>query len=228
MLSESDLTALFITLKLASVTTLILMLFGTPFAWWLARTRWRFKFLLEALVALPLVLPPTVLGFYLLLALGPHGPIGGLLEALGGYSLAFTFTGLVVGSVFYSLPFVIQPLQNAFSAIEERTLEAASTLRATALDRFFSVVLPMTRSGVITAATLGFAHTIGEFGVVLMIGGSIPGETQVLSIAIYDHVESLEYTQAHWLSAALLIFSFLVLFLVYRMNQRQCEQGTRP
>lgn len=228
MLSESDLTALFITLKLASVTTLILMLFGTPFAWWLARTRWRFKFLLEALVALPLVLPPTVLGFYLLIALGPHGPIGGLLEALGGYSLAFTFTGLVVGSVFYSLPFVIQPLQNAFSAIEERTLEAASTLRATALDRFFSVVLPMTRSGVITAATLGFAHTIGEFGVVLMIGGSIPGETQVLSIAIYDHVESLEYTQAHWLSAALLIFSFLVLFLVYRMNQRQCEQGTRP
>ncbi|MCP5407812.1 MAG: molybdate ABC transporter permease subunit [Chromatiaceae bacterium] len=228
MLSESDLTALFITLKLASVTTLILMLFGTPFAWWLARTRWRFKFLLEALVALPLVLPPTVLGFYLLVALGPHGPIGGLLEALGGYSLAFTFTGLVVGSVFYSLPFVIQPLQNAFSAIEERTLEAASTLRATALDRFFSVVLPMTRSGVITAATLGFAHTIGEFGVVLMIGGSIPGETQVLSIAIYDHVESLEYTQAHWLSAALLIFSFLVLFLVYRMNQRQCEQGTRP
>lgn len=228
MLSESDLTALFITLKLASVTTLILMLFGTPFAWWLARTRWRFKFLLEALVALPLVLPPTVLGFYLLLALGPHGPIGGLLEALGGYSLAFTFTGLVVGSVFYSLPFVIQPLQNAFSAIEERTLEAASTLRATALDRFFSVVLPMTRSGVITAATLGFAHTIGEFGVVLMIGGSIPGETQVLSIAIYDHVESLEYTQAHWLSAALLIFSFLVLFLVYRMNQRQCEQRTRP
>lgn len=228
MLSESDLTALFITLKLASVTTLILMLFGTPFAWWLARTRWRFKFLLEALVALPLVLPPTVLGFYLLVALGPHGPIGGLLEALGGYSLAFTFTGLVVGSVFYSLPFVIQPLQNAFSAIEERTLEAASTLRATALDRFFSVVLPMTRSGVITAATLGFAHTIGEFGVVLMIGGSIPGETQVLSIAIYDHVESLEYTQAHWLSAALLIFSFLVLFLVYRMNQRQCEQRTRP
>jgi len=226
MLSDNDLAALFITLKLATVTTAILLLFGTPFAWWLARTRWRFKFLLEAVVALPLVLPPTVLGFYLLVALGPHGAIGGLLEALGGRSIAFTFTGLVVGSFFYSLPFVIQPLQNAFSNIDERTLEAASTLRAAPLDRFFSIVLPIARPGFITAATLGFAHTIGEFGVVLMIGGNIPGETQVLSIAIYDHVESLEYAQAHWLSALLLLFSFVVLFLVYRMNQRQRERRT--
>jgi len=226
-MNEADLTALFITLKLAAITTLILLLLGTPFAWWLARTSWRYKFLLEAVVALPLVLPPTVLGFYLLVALGPHGPFGSLLQALGGSSIAFTFTGLVVGSVFYSLPFVIQPLQNAFAAIDERTLEAASTLRATPLDRFFSVVLPMARPGVITAATLGFAHTIGEFGVVLMIGGNIPGETQVLSIAIYDHVESLEYGQAHLLSALLLLFCFLVLFMVYRMNQRQRDQRQR-
>jgi len=227
MLSDSDLAALLITIKLAGTTTLILLLLGTPFSWWLARTRWRFKFLLEAVVALPLVLPPTVLGFYLLVALGPNGPIGGMLEALGGQSIAFTFSGLVIGSVFYSLPFVIQPLQNAFSAISERTLEAASTLRATPLDCFFSVVLPVSKPGFITAATLGFAHTVGEFGVVLMIGGNIPGETQVLSIAIYDHVESLEYAQAHWLSAALLLFSFVVLFLVYRMNQRYRELGSQ-
>ena len=224
-LSDSDLAALTITLRLAAVSTGTLLLLGTPVAWWLARSRWRFKFFIEALVALPLVLPPTVLGFYLLLALGPHGPVGGLLRALGGVSIAFTFSGLVIGSVLYSLPFVVQPLQNAFAAIEERTLEAASTLRAKPLDRFFSVVLPMARPGVITAATLGFAHTLGEFGVVLMIGGNIPGETQVLSIAIYDHVEALEYTQAHWLSGMLLLFSFVVLFLVYRMNQRHRGQG---
>lgn len=230
MMSSSDLAALFITLKLAAVATSILLLFGTPFAWWLARTRWRFRFLLEAVVALPLVLPPTVLGFYLLVALGPQGPVGGLLEALGGHAIAFTFSGLVVGSILYSLPFVIQPLQNVFSAIDERMLEAASTLRATPLDRFFSVVLPMARPGLITAATLGFAHTIGEFGVVLMIGGNIPGETQVLSIAIYDHVESLQYAQAHWLSAFLLLFSFTVLVIVYRINQprRLRGKGTPP
>ena len=220
MLSDNDLAALFITLKLATVTTAILLLFGTPFAWWLARTRWRFKFLLEAVVALPLVLPPTVLGFYLLVALGPHGAIGGLLEALGGRSIAFTFTGLVVGSFFYSLPFVIQPLQNAFSNIDERTLEAASTLRAAPLDRFFSIVLPIARPGFITAATLGFAHTIGEFGVVLMIGGSIPGETRVLSIAIYEHVEALEYGRAHVLAGGLLILSFFLLLAVYAWNRR--------
>ena len=227
MLTDSDLSALLITLQLAALTTLILLLLGTPFAWWLARSRWRFRYLLEAVVALPLVLPPTVLGFYLLVALGPQGPIGVLLQALGGQSIAFTFTGLVIGSVCYSLPFVVQPLQNAFAAIDQRLLEAAATLRAAPLDRFFSLVVPLAKPGFLTAATLGFAHTVGEFGVVLMIGGNIPGETRVLSIAIYDHVESLQYGQAHRLSAALLLFSFLVLFLVYRMNQRRREQTPR-
>nr|WP_242521597.1 molybdate ABC transporter permease subunit [Motiliproteus sp. SC1-56] len=209
-----------ITLKLAAVTTLILLLLGMPLAWWLARTRAAFKPVVETLVALPLVLPPTVLGFYLLIALGPHGPIGQLMAWLGGPQLAFSFAGLVVGSVIYSLPFVVQPLQNAFAAIDPRLLEAAATLRARPLDRFFSLVLPMARAGIITAITLGFAHTLGEFGVVLMIGGNIPGETQVLSIAIYDHVESLAYDRAHWLSGGLLLFSFTVLLLVYRVNRR--------
>ncbi|MEJ1298336.1 MAG: molybdate ABC transporter permease subunit [Candidatus Sedimenticola sp. (ex Thyasira tokunagai)] len=225
MLNETDLAALWITLKLAGITTLILLLLGTPLAWWLSRSRFRFKAVVEAVVALPLVLPPTVLGFYLLVTLGPHGPIGGLLEAMGGGSLAFTFSGLVIGSVIYSLPFVVQPLQTAFSAISERTLEAASTLRATPLDRFFTLVLPLSRQGVITAATLGFAHTLGEFGVVLMVGGNIPGETQVLSIAIYDHVEALEYGQAHWLSGGLLLFSFVLLFFIYRMDRNRILQG---
>lgn len=209
-----------ITLKLAALSTLILLLFGTPFAWWMARTQWRFKFLLEAVVALPLVLPPTVLGFYLLIALGPHGPLGGLLESLGGRPLAFTFTGLVFGSVIYSLPFVVQPLQDAFTAIGRRPLEVAATLRASPLDRFFTVAVPMARPGFLTATVLGFAHTVGEFGVVLMIGGNIPGETQVVSIAIYDHVESLEYGQAHWLSGGLLLASFLMLVAVYGINRR--------
>ena len=172
------------------------------------------------MVALPLVLPPTVLGFYLLITLGPHGLIGGTLQALGGAPLAFTFTGLVVGSVFYSLPFVVQPLQNAFTAIGTRPLEVAATLRASPLDRFFTVVLPLTRQGFLTAAVLGFAHTVGEFGVVLMIGGNIPGQTQVISIAIYDHVEALEYGQAHWLSAGLLLLSFLMLLSIYGINRR--------
>jgi molybdate transport system permease protein len=220
MLNESDLTALAITLKLAGLSTLILLLLGTPLAWWLARTRWRFKFLLEAVVALPLVLPPTVLGFYLLVALGPHGPVGGVMEALGGRPLAFTFTGLVIGSVFYSMPFVVQPLQDAFTAVGRRPLEVAATLRAAPLDRFFTVALPLARAGFFTAAVLGFAHTLGEFGVVLMIGGNIPGETQVVSIAIYDHVEGLEYTHAHWLSAGLLLMSFLMLAAVYALNRR--------
>lgn len=220
MLDESDLTALAITLKLAGLSTLILLLLGTPLAWWLARTRWRFKFLLEAVVALPLVLPPTVLGFYLLVALGPHGPVGGVMEALGGRPLAFTFTGLVIGSVFYSMPFVVQPLQDAFTAVGRRPLEVAATLRASPLDRFFTVALPLARAGFFTAAVLGFAHTLGEFGVVLMIGGNIPGETQVVSIAIYDHVEGLEYTHAHWLSAGLLLMSFLMLTAVYALNRR--------
>lgn len=220
MLSQSDIVALVITVKLAALTTLILLILGTPLAWWLARSNWRYKFLLEAVVALPLVLPPTVLGFYLLIVLGPHGPLGGLMEQLGGRSLAFTFTGLVIGSVFYSLPFVVQPLQNAFSAIGRRPLEVAATLRASPLDRFITVVLPLARSGFLTAVVLGFAHTVGEFGVVLMIGGNIPGETQVLSIAIYDHVEALEYGHAHWLSGGLLVLSFVMLAAVYMVNRR--------
>ncbi|MCP4697474.1 MAG: molybdate ABC transporter permease subunit [Gammaproteobacteria bacterium] len=220
MFSESDFTALAITLKLAALSTLILLLLGTPLAWWMARTRWRFKFLLEAVVALPLVLPPTVLGFYLLTALGPHGPVGGLMESLGGRPLAFTFTGLVIGSIIYSMPFVVQPLQNAFIAVGRRPLEAAATLRASPLDRFFTIAVPLARPGFLTAAVLGFAHTVGEFGVVLMIGGNIPGETQVVSIAIYDHVEGLEYVHAHWLSGGLLLMSFLMLTAVYAINRR--------
>ena len=220
MFSEADLIALWVTLRLAALTTLILLVLGTPLAWWLARSRWRFKFLVEAVVALPLVLPPTVLGFYLLVALGPHGPVGGLMEALGGRPLAFTFAGLVVGSVFYSLPFVVQPLQDAFTSVGRRPMEVAATLRASPVDRFFTVAVPLARPGFLTAAVLGFAHTIGEFGVVLMIGGNIPGRTQVLSIAIYDHVESLEYGQAHLLSGGLLLFSFLLLMAVYALNRR--------
>jgi len=220
MLNEADITALAITLKLALSSTMILLLLGTPLAWWLARTRWRYKFVPEAIVALPLVLPPTVLGFYLLLLLGPNGPVGGLMESLRGQPLAFSFAGLVVGSVIYSMPFVVQPLQDAFAAIGRRPLDVAATLRASPLDRFFSVAVPLARPGFITAAVLGFAHTIGEFGVVLMIGGNIPGETRVASIAIYDHVEGLEYAHAHWLSGALLLISFFLLLGVYGFNRR--------
>jgi molybdate transport system permease protein len=220
MFSEGDWVALAITLKLALVTTLILLLIGTPLAWWLARSQWRHKYLVEAMVALPLVLPPTVLGFYLLLALGPNGPLGKLATSLGGQPLAFTFTGLVIGSVIYSLPFVVQPLQNAFTAVGRRPMEVAATLRASPMDRFFSVALPLARPGFITAAVLGFAHTLGEFGVVLMIGGNIPGSTRVASIAIYDHVESMDYVHAHWLSAALIVLSFVLLVVVYSFNRR--------
>jgi len=219
-MTDADVSALWVTLQLAGLTTLILLLIGTPLAWWLARSRWRLKFLVESLVALPLVLPPTVLGFYLLIALGPNGPLAPLLDFFGIRTLAFTFTGLVIGSVFYSLPFVVQPLQNAFSLIGERPLEAAATLRASPMDRFMSVALPLARPGYLTAAVLGFAHTLGEFGVVLMIGGNIPGETQVLSIAIYDHVEALDYGQAHLLSGGLLLLSFLMLLVVYAINRR--------
>jgi molybdate transport system permease protein len=219
-MSDNDLQALRVTLQLAALTTLILLLLGTPLAWWLARSRWRWRFLIEAMVALPLVLPPTVLGFYLLVALGPHGPLGGLTLALGGPPLAFSFSGLVIGSVIYSLPFVVQPLQSAFSSLGRRPLEVAATLRAAPLDRFFTVALPLARPGFLTASVLGFAHTIGEFGVVLMIGGNIPGRTQVLSIAIYDHVEALDYTQAHWLSGGLLAASFVMLLAVYALNRR--------
>lgn len=220
MLTEADLGALAITLKLALISTLILLLIGTPLAWWLARTRWRFKFVPEALVALPLVLPPTVLGFYLLLMLGPQGPIGALMQSFGGQTLAFTFSGLVIGSVIYSMPFVVQPLQDAFTAVGRRPLEVAATLRASPLDRFFTVAVPLARPGFITATVLGFAHTLGEFGVVLMIGGNIPGETRVASIAIYDHVEGLEYIHAHWLSGILLLMSFLMLMAVYGFNRK--------
>jgi len=220
ILSEQDLTALFVTLKLASVSTIVLLIIGTPLAWWLSRSQWRFKYIIEAIIALPLILPPTVLGFYLLISLGPNGPIGGLVDMLGGAPLAFTFTGLVIGSVFYSMPFVVQPLQNAFTAVGQRPLEVAATLRASPLDRFFTIAVPMAKPGFITASVLGFAHTLGEFGVVLMIGGNIPGSTQVASIAIYDHVEALEYGQAHWLAASLLLFSFLLLIIVYGTNRR--------
>ena len=220
MPDAADITALLITLKLAAVSTLILILLGTPLAWWLARTRWRFKFIPEALIALPLVLPPTVLGFYLLLLLGPNGPVGRMMVAAGGHALAFTFSGLVIGSVVYSLPFVVQPLQDAFSAAGRRPLEVAATLRASPLDRFLTVAVPLARPGFITAAVLGFAHTLGEFGVVLMIGGNIPGETRVASIAVYDHVEGLQYVQAHWLSGGLLLLSFLLLLAVYAVNRR--------
>jgi len=220
MLAPEDLTALTVTLKLAGLTTVILLLVGTPLAWWLSQSRMRFKALVEALVALPLVLPPTVLGFYLLIALGPNGPIGSAYSWFGGQSLAFSFTGLVIGSAIYSLPFVVQPLRDAFSALGKRPLEVAATLRAGPLDRFITIVLPLARPGYITAAVLGFAHTLGEFGVVLMIGGNIPGKTQVLSIAIYDHVEAMEYGQAHWLAGGLLILSFVMLLLVYGLNHR--------
>ena len=210
-------SAVTLTLKLASLTTLLLLLLGTPLAWWLARTRGWFKSAVGALVALPLVLPPSVIGFYLLVTMGPEGPIGRMTEALGLGLLPFTFTGLLLGSMIYSLPFVVQPLQNAFEAIGERPLEAAATLRASPLDTFFSVVLPLARPGYLSAAVMGFAHTVGEFGVVLMIGGNIPDKTRVLSVQIYDHVEALEYTQAHWLAAGMLLFSFGVLLALYTL-----------
>lgn len=210
--------AVALTLKLAGLTTLLLLLLGTPLAWWLARTGSWLKGPLAALVALPLVLPPTVIGFYLLVAMGPQGPIGQATQALGLGLLPFTFAGLVVGSVLYSLPFVVQPLQNAFAAIGKRPLEAAATLRASPLDTFFSVVLPLARPGYLSAAVMGFAHTVGEFGVVLMIGGNIPNQTRVLSVQIYDHVEALEYAQAHWLAGGMLLFSFAVLLALYSVN----------
>ncbi|MBZ0072382.1 MAG: molybdate ABC transporter permease subunit [Gammaproteobacteria bacterium] len=213
-----DLAPLFLTLRLATVTTLVLLVLGTPLAWWLARTRCRARPVVEALVALPLVLPPTVLGFYLLVALSPQSPLGALVQSLGGPRLVFSFTGLVIGSVIYSLPFVVQPLQNAFAGIAPRTLEAAATLGAGPADRFLSIVLAQARTGFLAAVTLGFAHTVGEFGVVLMIGGNIPGATQVLSIAIYDQVESLQYASAHLWSALLLGFSFAVLLAMYTLR----------
>ncbi|MGO4389989.1 molybdate ABC transporter permease subunit [Variovorax sp. M-6] len=218
MPTAADLGAVTLTLKLASVTTLVLLLLGTPLAWWLARTRSAWKGPIGAMVALPLVLPPSVLGFYFLVSMGPNGPLGALTQWLGLGLLPFTFAGLVVGSVVYSMPFVVQPIQNAFEAIGEPALEAAATLRASPLDTFFSVVLPLARPGYLTAIVMGFAHTVGEFGVVLMIGGNIPDKTRVISVQIYDHVEALEYTQAHWLAAGMVVFSFLVLLALYALN----------
>jgi molybdate transport system permease protein len=217
-MSSSTWSAISLTLQLAGLTTLILLLLGTPLAWWLARTHSWLKGPVSAVVALPLVLPPTVLGFYLLITLGPHGPIGQLTQGLGLGLLPFTFSGLVLGSVLYSLPFVVQPLQNAFEAIGERPLEVAATLRASPLDAFFSVVLPLARTGYLTATVMGFAHTLGEFGVVLMLGGNIPDQTRVLSVQIFDHVEALEYSQAHGLAAGMLVFSFVVLLALYALK----------
>ena len=218
-MSAGDWTAVRLTAQLAGFSTLLLLLLGTPLAWWLARTRSRFKPVAASLVAMPLVLPPTVLGFYLLLLMGPQGPVGRFTQSLGLGLLPFSFAGLVVASVLYSLPFVVQPLQQAFEAIPEPTLEAAATLRAGPWDRFFSVALPLARPGLLTASVLGFAHTVGEFGVVLMIGGNIPGATRVLSVAIYDHVEASEFADAHRLSAGMVVFAMLVLLALYLVNQ---------
>jgi molybdate transport system permease protein len=211
--------AIRITAQLAAVTTLLLLLLGTPLAWWLARTQSRLKPVFASLVAMPIVLPPSVMGFYLLLLMGPQGPVGQFTQWLGIGRLPFTFSGLVVGSVIYSLPFVVQPLQQAFEAVPERLLEAAATLRASPWDRFFSVAVPLARPGFVTASVLGFAHTVGEFGVVLMIGGNIPGQTRVLSVAIYDHVEAGEFVQAHWLAAGMVTFALVVLVSLYVVNR---------
>jgi molybdate transport system permease protein len=226
-LDSTDLAAIWLTLKLACVVTLLLLLIGTPLAWWLTRTRSPFKRVVGALVALPLVLPPTVIGFYLLLMMGPDGPLGRLTGALGLGTLAFTFSGLVIASVFYSLPFVVQPLQNAFEAIGPRPLEVAATLRAGPWDTFWSVVMPLARPGFVTGAILGFAHTVGEFGVVLMIGGNIPDRTRVVSTQIYDHVEAMEYAQAHWLAGGMLVFSFVVLLLLYTLYPQSMRGANR-
>jgi molybdate transport system permease protein len=219
-LEPGDWQAVWLTLHLATVTTVLLLILGTPLAWWLARTRSRWKPVIMAMATLPLVLPPTVLGFYLLLAMGPEGLIGWVGQALGWGSLAFTFPGLVIGSVLYSLPFFVQPLQHAFEALPKGLMEAAATLGANPWDRFLHVALPLSRGGLLAATILGFAHTLGEFGVVLMIGGNIPGVSRVLSITLYDHVEALEYGHAHLLAGLMLVFSFILLVTVQLVQDR--------
>lgn len=225
-MTAADWSALRITAELAAVSTLALLLVGIPLAWWLARTTSRIRPVAAAIVAMPLVLPPSVLGFYLLVLMGPAGPVGQLTDALGLGRLPFTFAGLVVGSVIYSLPFVVQPIQQAFEAIPEAMLEAAAGLRAGPWDRFLTVALPLARPGLLTASVLGFAHTVGEFGVVLMIGGSIPGQTRVLSVAVYEHVEAMEFADAHRLAAGMVVFALLVLLVLYRLDQRRVLRGT--
>ncbi len=222
-LTSADFSAIWLTVKLASLTTVILLLIGTPIALWLSRTRSWWRGPIGAIVALPLVLPPTVIGFYLLLTMGPNGYVGQFTQWLGLGTLTFSFAGLVIGSVIYSMPFVVQPLQNAFSTIGTRPLEVAATLRAGPWDTFFTVILPLARPGFITASILGFAHTVGEFGVVLMIGGNIPDKTRVVSVQIYDHVEAMEYAQAHWLAGAMVVFAFLVLLALY--SSRKTKMG---
>ena len=219
--SQDSLQAIGLTLQLASLTTVLLLVLTTPLAWWLAHTESRWRAPVNALVNLPLVLPPTVLGFYLLVLMGPQGALGQLTQALGVGILSFTFTGLLIGSVFFSLPFAVQPMQHAFEAMGTRPMEVAATLRASPIDAFFSVALPLAKPGLITAAILSFAHTVGEFGVVLMIGGNIPGKTRVVSTQIYGHVEAMEYAQAHWLAGAMVVFSFGVLLWLARLNRRR-------
>ena len=227
LLTPSDLQAIGLTLRVAALTTLVLLLLGTPLAWWLARTRSWLKKPVGALVALPIVLPPTVLGFYLLVLMGPQGAVGQWTQALGLGLLPFSFTGLVVASVLYSLPFMVQPVQNAMEAMGTRPLEVAASLRASPLDSFFSVVLPLCRPGLVTGSIMAFAHTVGEFGVVLMVGGNIPGVTRVISVQIYDHVEAMEYGDAHRLAAVMLGFSFVVLLALQMYNGRQ-RKGAGP
>jgi molybdate transport system permease protein len=219
-MDAASLAAIRLSIELAAATTAILLVLGTPLAWWLARGKSRWRLPVRALVALPLVLPPSVLGFYLLLALGPHGPVGRVTQALGWGTLAFTFWGLLIGSIVYSLPFVVQPIVQAFEAIGERPLEAAATLRAGPLDAFWRVALPLARPGLLTGAVMGFAHTLGEFGVVLMIGGNIPGRTRVISVQIFDHVEALEYGAAHWLAGGMLLFALAALLAVHGVQAR--------
>jgi molybdate transport system permease protein len=219
-LNRDALDAIGLTLALATSTTLILLVLATPLAWWLSQTQSRWRAPIGALATLPLVLPPSVLGFYLLVAMGPQGPLGQLTQAMGWGVLSFTFTGLLIGSVIFSLPFAVQPVQHAFESMGSRPLEVAYTLRASPIDAFFTVALPLARPGLVTAAILSFSHTVGEFGVVLMIGGNIPGKTRVVSTQIYGHVEAMEYAQAHWLAGGMLVFSFAVLLGLSMLRKR--------